>query len=233
MKTFAHLYKDDYFTGRQKNDEKRLKTFLQEKAFMSRHMPLSGAVCDVGCSTGEFLETIQWNGPRFGMEVNPAAIEAAKKSGFSFEKSILTEQNFFDAVIFRGTIQHVPDPFLYIGAAHKSLKKGGAVVFLATPNANSVVDIEYPYLDSAYANPVADHLNFFKTLVTRKKPRFAFWRNMMNVIARKDYIACRINRRADVWLGDGSVSLLPQHHRARRTADAGLLAKTAAGPRDP
>ena len=222
MKTFAHLYKDDYFAGRQKNDERRLKTFLQEKAFMSRHMPLSGAVCDVGCSTGEFLETIQWNGPRFGMEVNPAAIEAAKKSGFSFEKSILTEEDFFDAVIFRGTIQHVPDPFLYIGAAHKALKKGGAIVFLATPNANSivyklfntlpaldpvlnfyipsdgslsdvlrnyeftVVDIEYPYLDSAYANPVADHLNFLKTLVTRKKPRFAFWRNMMNLIARKE-----------------------------------------------
>jgi 2-polyprenyl-3-methyl-5-hydroxy-6-metoxy-1,4-benzoquinol methylase len=222
MKTFAHLYKDDYFKRRQKNDDKRLTSFRQEKAFMSRHMPLSGAVCDVGCSTGEFLETIQWTGPRFGMEVNPGAIEVAKQSGFSFEKSILTEENFFDAVIFRGTIQHVPDPFLYIGAAHKSLKKGGVVVFLATPNANSiiyklfntlpaldpilnfyvpsdvtlsdvlrnyefsVVDIEYPYLNSPYASPVADHLNFFKTLVTRKKPRFAFWRNMMNVIARKE-----------------------------------------------
>ncbi len=221
MKTFAHLYKDDYFSRRQRNDEKRLRSFLQEKDFMSRHMPLAGAVCDVGCSTGEFLDTIEWNGPRFGMEVNPAAIEVARQSGIHFDKSILTEENFFDAVIFRGTIQHVPDPFLYIGAAHKALKKGGAVVFLATPNANSivyklfntlpaldpilnfyvpsdvtlgdvlrnyeftVVDIEYPYLGSPYAQPVADHLNFFKTLATRKKPRFAFWRNMMNVIARK------------------------------------------------
>jgi len=222
MKTFAHLYKDDYFTGRQKNDDRRLTSFQQEKAFMSRHMPLSGAVCDVGCSTGEFLETIQWAGPRFGMEVNPSAVEVARTSGFSFDKSILTEENFFDAVIFRGTIQHVPDPFLYIGAAYKSLKKGGVAVFLATPNANSVVyklfntlpaldpvlnfyvpsdvtlsdvlrnyefsvvDIEYPYVNSPYASPVADHLNFLKALVTRKKPRFAFWRNMMNVIARKE-----------------------------------------------
>jgi 2-polyprenyl-3-methyl-5-hydroxy-6-metoxy-1,4-benzoquinol methylase len=221
MKTFAHLYKDDYFTGRQRNDEKRLKSFLQEKAFMLRHMPLAGAVCDVGCSTGEFLDIIGWNGPRFGMEVNPAAIEVAKQSGINFDKSILTEENFFDAVIFRGTIQHIPDPFLFIGAAHKALKKGGTVVFLATPNANSivyklfntlpaldpilnfyvpsdvtlsdvlrnyefaVVDIEYPYLSSPYARPVADLLNFFTTLATRKKPRFAFWRNMMNVIARK------------------------------------------------
>lgn len=221
MKTFAHLYRDDYFSARQRNDEKRLKSFLQEKEFMLRHMPLTGAVCDVGCSTGEFLDTVEWSGPRFGMEVNPAAIEVAKQSGFKFDKSILTEENFFDAVIFRGTIQHVPDPFLYIGAAHKALKKGGAVVFLATPNANSIVyklfntlpaldpvlnfyvpsdvtlsdvlrnydftvlDIEYPYLGSPYARPLADHLNFFKTLATRTKPRFAFWRNMMNVIARK------------------------------------------------
>lgn len=221
MKTFAHLYRDDYFSARQRNDEKRLKSFLQEKEFMLRYMPLAGAVCDVGCSTGEFLDTVEWSGPRFGMEVNPAAIEVAKQSGFKFDKSILTEENFFDAVIFRGTIQHVPDPFLYIGAAHKALKRGGAVVFLATPNANSIVyklfntlpaldpalnfyvpsdvtlsdvlhnydftvlDIEYPYLGSPYARPLADHLNFFKTLATRTKPRFAFWRNMMNVIARK------------------------------------------------
>ena len=222
MKTFAHLYEDRYFGDRHKTNRKRLDSFLQEKSFLLRHVPLSATVCDVGCSTGEFLEAIEWSGPRFGMEVNAAAIEVAQGCGISFEKSILTEENFFDVVVFRGTIQHLPDPFLYIGAAYRSLKKGGVIAFLATPNANSilyklfntlpalqpafnfyvpsdvtlgdilrnydfkVIDIEYPYLTSPYANPIADHLNFLKLLVTRQKPKFPFWRSMMNVIARKE-----------------------------------------------
>lgn len=103
-----------------------------------------------------------------------------------------------------------------------SLKKGGHIVFLATPNANSIVykiwntlpalnprynfyipsdvtlknvlenydfcilETEKPYIFSPYARPFFDHLKFLSCLVLHQKPTFAFWGNMMNMIARKD-----------------------------------------------
>lgn len=221
MKDFSNLYDGSYFTNRLNNDLKRVKSFEHEKTFLKKYMSLDGRVCDVGCSTGEFLNTIGWNGYRYGMEISKQAKELAIQKGIAFDKDILTEKDYFDTVIFRGTIQHLPDPFLYIQKAYMSLKKGGHIVFLATPNANSIVyklwntlpalnprynfyipsdvtlkdvlesydfcvlETDKPYLTSPYARPFFDHLKFLSCLVSRKKPTFAFWGNMMNLIAKK------------------------------------------------
>ena len=139
MDHFKKLYNKNYFKNRNFNDDKRIRAFLNEKQFISNHLDLNGKVCDVGCSTGEFLETINWKGARYGMEISDHAKEIAKQFGVDFTKDILTENAFFDAVIFRGTIQHLPMPFHYISEAYKALKPGGFLVFLATPNANSLV----------------------------------------------------------------------------------------------
>lgn len=139
MKKFDYLYDKDYFLNRNFNDLRRIASFNQEKKILEKYMRLDGVVCDVGCSTGEFLSSIGWAGQKFGMEINQDAILLAKQQDISFDKNILTEENFFDVVIFRGTIQHIPDPFGYISKSYSALKKGGFIVFLATPNANSLV----------------------------------------------------------------------------------------------
>jgi SAM-dependent methyltransferase len=217
----AQLYGDGYFAKRDLNDPKRLKSFDHEKRLLEQHTDFGGAVCDVGCSTGEFLEYIGWRGPRYGMEINENAQATARGRGVSFDKTILTEEGFFNAVIFRGTIQHLPQPFVYIERAFAALARGGIVAFLATPNSNSLVyklctdlpaldprynyyipsdltltailrnagfhvaALDYPYADSPYARPLYDHLQLLLCWLFRRKPRFAFWRSMMNVIAVK------------------------------------------------
>jgi SAM-dependent methyltransferase len=221
MKNFDKLYDAKYFDNRKFNDKRRILSFEQEKEFLEKYTSLTGVVCDIGCSTGEFLSTIGWTGPKFGMEVNRDAIILAQQQGISFEKNILTETDFFDAIIFRGTIQHIPDPFGYISRCYEALKVGGFIVFLATPNANSLVykffntlpaldpkynfyipsdinlsnvlknyefdliDIERPYINSPYSNVISDHFKFLRAIVTGKKPDFAFWGSMMNIIAIK------------------------------------------------
>jgi len=120
-------YSDAYFLKRDLNDAKRISSFVDEAFFIRKYFPLVGKVCDVGCSTGEFLDVIDWRGELYGMEVNQGAIKKAKRRGVRFDKSICTEEEFFDFVVFRGTIQHLPDPFGYISHAFRALKKGGGV----------------------------------------------------------------------------------------------------------
>jgi len=72
------------------------------------------------------------------MEINKFAITKAKKANIYFNNNILNKKNFFDVVIFRGTIQHIEEPFFYLKSSYKALKKGGLIFLLATPNINSL-----------------------------------------------------------------------------------------------
>lgn len=47
-----------------------------------------------------------------------------------------------------------------------------------------VVELNYPYLESPYSNPVQDHAKFLLRLLGIKK-KFPFWKNMMEIFARK------------------------------------------------
>jgi len=134
---YKYLYDDSYFQNRNSVDKKRLESFKQENNFIYKYVK-EGVICDIGCSTGEFLNYIEWHGDKYGMEINESAKKIAKEAGVSFEKDILNQANFFDIVVFRGTIQHLPNPFSYIQNAYKALKPGGYIVFLATPNMNSI-----------------------------------------------------------------------------------------------
>lgn len=131
----ADKFSDDYFTSRVGNDRKRIEQFKIDADFIKQFVS-SGNLCDIGCSTGEFVRALSWSGQAYGLEVNEYAKSLAKDI-ISFEKNIFTEQNFFDLVIFRGTIQHVDEPFRMIKYAYRALKNGGCLIFLATPNANS------------------------------------------------------------------------------------------------
>lgn len=129
-------YPDTYFSKRQGNDPLRQRQFSLEKQMIEKYVK-GGAVLDVGCSTGEFLSAIEWQGEKYGMEISDFARAQAKESGIRFDRDLLNTVDFFDLVVFRGTIQHVDEPFRFIKLAYKSLKPGGFVVFLATPNVNS------------------------------------------------------------------------------------------------
>ena len=72
-------FNNSYFLKRNLNDKKRLKSFLYERDFIKKFVSLNTKVCDVGCSTGEFLKFINWTGKKYGMEVNTRAIALAKK----------------------------------------------------------------------------------------------------------------------------------------------------------
>ena len=135
-KDFSNLFADDYFDDREGFDPLRQASFQQEKLFITQYVSPTGNILDVGCSTGEFLKAINWEGKMYGVEISDFALQKAKLNGISFDKDISLEEEFFDVIVFRGTIQHLSQPFLFLEHAYRSLKVGGHVFFLATPNIN-------------------------------------------------------------------------------------------------
>lgn len=200
----ADRFEDNYFLNRLSNDPLRMKQFAIDSKFIKRYVR-SGNLCDVGCSTGEFVNFMDWDGECFGMEVNENAKKIAVNY-LSFDKNIFTEQNFFDVIIFRGVIQHVDNPFEMIKASYKALKSGGYVFFLATPNTDSVLyrlKLDLPFLDPSlnFYIPGARQLsnaleNFGFEMV---KIDYPYWRSpyrrffkdhflfLLNLISRRFY----------------------------------------------
>ena len=200
------LYGEDYFETRLSNDPERLAQFRSEGELIRRYVR-SGRAMDVGCSTGEFLSAIDWQDERFGMEISEYARAVAVEAGVRFDRDIFSESDYFDLVIFRGTIQHLDEPFKFIKHAFGALRPGGYVVFLATPNINSPfyrLKKTLPFLDAPRNFYVPDDISLAQTLtnfgfVVREtrypylgtpyaRPLRDHWRFLRNLLSRRSTV---------------------------------------------
>ena len=134
---FKNLYSKEYFETRQGNDSKRVKSFELERKFVENNVSLDGICLDIGCSTGEFLENIQWRGKKLGTEVSEFAVKEATRSGIKIINNI-RDLREVDTAIYRGTIQHLDSPFQNIDEVVEALGAEGKILFIATPNAGSL-----------------------------------------------------------------------------------------------
>lgn len=131
------LYKKEYFED-EELAKKRKVMYSEEFSRLKKYFNLDkgGNILDIGCGTGEFLSLFGKEWRKCGIEVSDFARAIAEEKGVITDFEI--KDNFFDLIIFRGTIQHIPDPIYRIGECYYWLKKGGGIVFLATPNTNSI-----------------------------------------------------------------------------------------------
>ena len=144
-------YHNNYFKFRTENDYKRLLQFKLDKKFIEKYIN-KGKICDVGCSTGEFIKQLDWETKDqvYGMETNNFAKKIAKKNKIKFNNNIFNKKNYFDLIIFRGTIHHIDEPFKFLKQSFYSLKKGKFICILSTPNINSLyffINKKLPNLD--------------------------------------------------------------------------------------
>ncbi len=134
---FKHLYQEDYF-GDKERMRKKDEMYPQEFNRLKKYFDIDngGNVLDIGCGRGEFLSLFpdQWR--KYGIEISNYARKEANKRGVITDFEL--KDDFFDLIILRGMLQHLPDPVYRIGECYYWLKKGGGIVFLATPNTNSV-----------------------------------------------------------------------------------------------
>jgi SAM-dependent methyltransferase len=122
------------------NDPRRQQMYRVECRMIESLVP-SGRILDVGCGIGAFLDefsSTRWE--KYGVDVSDFAIAAARAKGIrvnDLDNSYNYPEGFFDVVVFRGSLQHLPCPFKIIQDCIRLMVPGGIMAFLATPNTNS------------------------------------------------------------------------------------------------
>lgn len=135
-----YLYEAPYFEQYYKNDPKRDAMYLQERNRILKYFPNGGTILDVGCGVGGFLNTFDDRWVKYGIEPSDFASDKAIRKDIT----ILTDISYvnfdqYDVVVFRGSLQHINFPMASLVHATRSLKKGGLLVVLATPDSDSLV----------------------------------------------------------------------------------------------
>ena len=150
-------FNEAYFTF-YRNDPKRAQMYQEERKRIEQFKP-SGRILDVGCGLGLFLSGFspeKWE--RYGTDISEVAIKEARSLGIQvkdFATAYDYPDGFFDVIVFRGSLQLVPTPFSLIQTCIRLLAKDGLLVFLATPNSNSLYYRRFKTLP--FLTP---HLNF-------------------------------------------------------------------------
>ena len=143
LERLEKLYDESYFQNRfgegtseyKRDVEKREKMYRLELERVKKYVKnfsAGGRALDIGCGRGEFLALLGGQWEKYGIEVSDHARAIAEKNGVKTDFD--PQDDFFDLIIFRGTIQHIPDPVYKISECWYWLKPGGSIVFLATPN---------------------------------------------------------------------------------------------------
>jgi len=132
------LYNKEYEEERLNRESERGIMYKQEFERIKKivNIKMKGKVLDVGCGEGEFLLQFGNKWDKFGTEINENLINICSQKGIKMNQKLNKES--FDIIIFRGTIQHLPNPFEWINKSYKLLKKNGYIIFLATPNTDSL-----------------------------------------------------------------------------------------------
>lgn len=126
--------------------EKRKIMYSLDYDYLKKYIYIEGEmnVLDFGCGEGDFLNYFV-NCNKHGVEIDNNAIKRGhcKYSDISFYKEYIelgeSYNSYFDLIIFRGTIQYVSDLASISKFCNDKVKQGGYIVFLATPNSESIL----------------------------------------------------------------------------------------------
>jgi SAM-dependent methyltransferase len=142
----AELYEGDYLTGAEFGDyASQHATFARNFRAYLRRMQRAGAtggrLLEVGCAYGFFLEQAQASFEVTGIDVNEAAITAARSLGVPAicgDFLAFAPDAPYDVVCMWDTVEHLLEPLAYLDKARAVLRDGGWL-FLTTGDIGSAV----------------------------------------------------------------------------------------------
>jgi len=164
------LYSEDYFVNKNCDGgygdyfagERHLKINFRRRIRIIEKFQSGGALLDIGCGPGFFMESLSSNWTARGIDISGFACEAAAQRGNSVIRGLFDpaffEPESFDAVTLWNMIEHFNDPLQSLKGIHGILKPGG-VCGIYTCNADSL----FARLCGRYWHLfiIPEHLHFF------------------------------------------------------------------------
>ena len=140
LEEYYRISEPDYIPGYQDQIFKRGQTILSAIHKFKK----KGALLDVGCGYGYFMDQAVKNGWKvMGVELSPVA---ARFAGEHFRLDVfagsITEaglkEKYFDMISLQHTLEHIPNPLDFLLTLKGKLKDDG-VLAIAVPNARSLM----------------------------------------------------------------------------------------------
>lgn len=148
---FETIYPPDYhafdFSEEDFGIVYKIRSRLEAKRVLSwcAGLPDNARILDVGCGDGFHLDLLKKYGEKKwqleGIDIDQRAFEMAKKRDLNVKLGTISDietsrENFYDFAFTVQTIEHVEQPFEFLKAIRKVLKKGGKLV-VVTDNTDS------------------------------------------------------------------------------------------------
>jgi cyclopropane fatty-acyl-phospholipid synthase-like methyltransferase len=141
------LYNDGYFAGGEYADYRGQEPAIRRSmrrhlTQMSRYQPRGGALLEVGCAYGFFLDEARSRFDRvMGIDIAKGAVSYAHDR-LGLDASVrdftsLTTSIRFDAICMWDTIEHVAEPDRFVAKAHELLAPNG-LLFITTGDIGSL-----------------------------------------------------------------------------------------------
>jgi SAM-dependent methyltransferase len=139
------FYRDDYAPFARRGIAARVKslTFRREVAAIWPLLAPQRRILDLGCATGELLQSVRSHGNDNLLGIEPSATAAATaRNRWGLDvitgtlESAQLETSSVDTALLAHTIEHLPSPSRTLAELHRVIKPGGALV-LWLPNADS------------------------------------------------------------------------------------------------
>jgi SAM-dependent methyltransferase len=158
---------DYYLTPSKLESDYADVRFERELRLFRKHCS-SGAVLDVGCSSGGFLYQLSKRYSRdyylLGLDASGPALDHAASRGLPVRRGNFLEQDFgtlrFEAITFWAVLEHLFEPKAFLEKAW-SILKPGARCFVLVPNMQSLA---VKLLGARYRYIYPQHLNYFTPL---------------------------------------------------------------------
>jgi 2-polyprenyl-3-methyl-5-hydroxy-6-metoxy-1,4-benzoquinol methylase len=160
MKEFN--YDKSYFTGKNTffyrlGYETTVKTFSYFKKTVKdiEHYikKQNIKILDVGCATGDILNTFNKKYKKYGIDISDYAISEGRKKFphiqfkiANVQKKFPFSKDTFDVITAMDIIEHIKKQETFLKNINTVLKKGG-LLFIVTPNNNLLRKVIYKYMD--------------------------------------------------------------------------------------
>jgi len=129
MSKVTQNYNQEYF-----NWYKKIGEFggVINKSKFEKYIDKNDIVLDFGCGGGYLIKELNCK-EKHGVEINPTAIEVAKKNLVKIiDNSNDLENNYYDKIISNHCLQHCENPFIELKNLYKCLKKNGLIILVTS-----------------------------------------------------------------------------------------------------